>query len=312
MALLENIRLFVRVYELGSMSAAARDQRVSPAVASSRIAALEQHLAVRLFQRTTRSLRPTEHGEAFYAGAREVIEALEAAEGRVAAITGSVRGLLGVAAPLALGRRILAPRIPEFADAHPEVRLRLRLTDRNVDLTGEGLDLAVFLGTPEDSTLKLRKICDCRRVLVASPGYVAARGMPKTGADLLAGHECLILRFPGAAEFRWPLDTPEGTRRFAVTGRLDSDDGAVLTNWALAGRGIALKPLFEVAAHLASGALVEVCEAARPAPVQLVCLTTHRRLQDPKRKLFMDWAVPVLRDAVAAAEAHGPAVQEPR
>ena len=303
MALLENIRLFVRVHELGSMSAAARDQRVSPAVASSRIAALEEHLKVRLFQRTTRSLRPTEHGEAFYAGAREVIEALEAAEGRVAAITGSPRGLLSVAAPLTLGRWLLAPRVPEFADAYPEISLRLRLTDRTVDLTGEGLDLSVFLGTPEDSTLKIRKVCDCARVLVASPAYVAERGMPRTGDDLMAGHDCLILRYPGAAEFRWRLATPDGPRRFGVSGQLDSDDGDVLTDWALAGRGVALKPVFEVADHLASGALVEVCEQARPEPVQLACLYTHRRLQDPKRKLFLDWAAPVLRDAVSAAEA---------
>ena len=302
MALLENVRLFVRVYELGSMSAAARDQRISPAVASSRIGALEQHLKVQLFQRTTRSLRPTEHGEAFYLGAREVIEALEAAEGRVAAITGSPRGLLSVAAPLGLGRRLLAPCLPEFAAAYPEVSLRLRLTDRSVDLTGEGLDVAVFLGAPEDSTLKIRKVRDCRRVLVASPAYVARRGMPRTGEDLAKDHECLILRFPGAAEFRWTLVGAEGPRRFAVSGRLDSDDGEVLTGWALSGCGVTLKPIFEVADHLASGALVEVCAEARPEPVQLACLYTHRRLQDPKRKLFLDWVVPVLREATIAAE----------
>jgi DNA-binding transcriptional LysR family regulator len=150
MALLENIRLFVRVHELGSISAAARDQRTSPAVASSRMPALEGHLKVRLFQRTTRSLRPTERGEAFAAGAREVIEAPEAAEGRVAAITSRPRGLLSVAAPLSLGRRLLTPRLPEFVDAYPEGSLRLRLTDRTVDLPGEGLDLSVFLGAPEE------------------------------------------------------------------------------------------------------------------------------------------------------------------
>ena len=303
MALLENIRLFVRVYELGSMSAAARDQRVSPAVASSRVAALEQHLKVRLFQRTTRSLRPTEHGEAFYEGARAVIEELEAAEGRVAAITGRPRGLLHVAAPLGIGRRVLAPAVGAFLDAYPEVSLRLRLTDRGVGLTSEGLDLAFVLGTPEDSTLKIRSVCECRRVMVAAPSYVAARGHPASGDALVEeGHDCLILRYPGAAEFRWRLATQGGARRYPVAGRLDSDDGDVLTAWALEGRGVALKPLFEVAGHLASGALVEVGRETPPEPTQLACLYVHRRLQDPKRRLFMDWAVPMLRAAVAGAE----------
>ncbi|PRY95769.1 LysR family transcriptional regulator [Hasllibacter halocynthiae] len=311
MALLENIRLFVRVYELGSMSAAARDQRVSPAVASSRIAALEEHLKVRLFQRTTRSLRPTEHGEAFYDGAREVVEAVEAAEGRVAAITGSPRGLLSVSAPLRLGRRLLAPIVPSFMDDYPGLTMRLRLTDRGVELTAEGLDVAIILGTPEDSNLKIRKICDCRRVLVAAPSYVAERGMPRDGEALVRdGHECLILRYPGATEFRWLLRTPEGPRRFGVTGRLDCDDGATLMDWALMGRGIILKPLWEVAEAMAEGTLVQVAHETPPEPIQLACLYAHRRLQDPKRRLFMDWVAPRLRDLVAKAEARAP--QEPR
>ena len=307
MALLENIRLFVRVYDLGSMSAAARDQRISPAVASSRIAALEQHLQVRLFQRTTRTLRPTEHGEAFYGGAREVIEALEAAEGRVASITGSPRGTLHVSAPLGLGRRVLAPALPGFADLYPEIGLRLRLTDRGVELTTEGLDVAFLLGMPEDSTLKMRKIAECRRAMVAAPSYVAARGLPADGAAIVAeGHDCLVLRYPGATEFRWTLTTPDGPRPFAVAGRMDCDDGDVLTGWALAGRGIALKPVFEVTGHLASGALVEVAAATPPEPVRLAALYMHKRLQDPKARLLMDWAAPLLRDAIRDAEAQLP------
>jgi len=138
MSYLDNIRTFVRVYELGSMSAAGRDLRISPAVTSSRISQLEDHLGVRLFQRTTRSLTPTEQGKAFYRGATEVLEAVTSAEAEIASITDNPRGALYVAAPLGVGRRLIAPLVPEFLALYPEVSLRLRLSDRKIDLTTEG------------------------------------------------------------------------------------------------------------------------------------------------------------------------------
>ena len=262
MSYFDNIRTFVRVYELGSMSAAGRDLRISSAVTSSRISQLEERLGVRLFQRTTRSLSPTEHGKSFYRGATEILEAVESAEAKIVNVTEKLKGSLYVAAPLGVGRRLIAPQVPDFLAEYPEVSVRLRLTDRKVDLTTEGLDLSFFLGQPEDSTLRIRKIADVERLLCAAPSYIARRGMPADGDALIRdGHECLNLRFPGAQEFQWRLETPEGPRRFAVTGRYESDDGDVLTDWALSGQGIVMKPRFEVAEHLASGALVEVAQA---------------------------------------------------
>ena len=304
MSYLDNIRTFVRVYELGSMSAAGRDLRISPAVTSARISQLEDYLNVRLFQRTTRNLTPTEQGRAFYGGAREVLEALEQAEAQVATLTETPSGSLFVAAPLGVGRRLIAPEVPGFLDTYPEVRMRLRLSDRKVDLTTEGLDLVFFLGQPEDSTLRMRKIADVTRVLCAAPSYVAGRGCPASGEDLIAEkHECLNLRFPGATEFRWPLVTPEGTKRFAVTGRYESDDGDVLTDWALAGQGIVMKPVFEVAGHLAAGRLVPVARDTPPEPIQMACLFTHRRGQDQKTRLFMDYVTTRIGESIRAAEA---------
>ena len=298
MSYLENIRTFVRVYELGSMSAAGRDLRISPAVTSSRISQLEEHLSVRLFQRTTRSLTPTEQGQAFYGGACEVLESVENAEAHVVNITDNPKGSLFVAAPLGVGRRLIAPLVPAFLAEYPQVNVRLRLTDRKVDLTTEGLDLAFFLGQPEDSNLRIRKIADVTRVLCASPDYVAARGMPASGADLVADkHECLNLRFPGAPDFKWPLVTKDGVKRFSVSGRYESDDGDVLTDWALAGHGIAMKPAFEVSHHLADGRLVPVAGETPPEPIQMACLFTHRKRQDPKTRLFMEFVI----DRIAAA-----------
>lgn len=299
MSYLDNIRTFVRVYELGSMSAAGRDLRISPALTSSRISQLEDRLSVRLFQRTTRSLTPTEQGKAFYGGACEILESVEAAEAQVVNITDNPKGSLYVAAPLGVGRRLIAPQIPLFLAQYPGVSVRLRLTDRKVDLTTEGLDLAFFLGEPEDSTLRIRKIADVDRVLCASPEYIAERGAPQTGPDLLGRqHECLNLRFPGATEFQWRLQTAEGPKKFAVTGRYESDDGDVLTDWALSGHGIALKPVFEVVDYLADGRLVPVATKTPPVPIQMACLFTHRRRQDPKTRLFMDFVIDRIAETI--------------
>lgn len=300
MSYVANLRTFVRVYELGSMSAAGRDQRISAAVASSRIAELERHLGVRLFNRTTRSLQPTEQGTIFYKGAGRILETIEEAEAAVADVSRNPRGSLHVAAPLGLGKRLVAPLVPAFKDLYPEIDVRLRLSDRRVDVTAEALDLAFHLGPLEDSTLRVRPIADCRRMLVAAPGYLEGRPHPRTGQDLLGQrHACLLHRFPGAREFVWTLATPAGPQRFEVAGPLESDDGDVLTAWALAGRGIALKPVFEVAEALATGALVAVCEETPPYPVSLVCLYPHKRLQDPKSRLFLEFMVAALKQALA-------------
>jgi DNA-binding transcriptional LysR family regulator len=303
MSYIDNVRTFVRVFELGSMSAAARDQRISPAVASSRVSQLEAHLNVRLFQRTTRTLTATEHGRTFYDGARRILAAVEDAEAGVASMTLNPKGLLHVAAPLGVGRRLIAPLLPEFTAEYPLIDIRLRLSDRKIDLTAEGIDIRFFLGRPEDSNLRIRNIAECRRVLCAAPAYIAARGAPETGEDLITHeHSCLNLRFPGATEFQWEMMTPDGPKRYAVAGRLESDDGDVLVDWALAGHGIVLKPVFEVAAHLTSGALVPVAAATPPLPVQMACLFTHRRHQDPKTRLFMTYMAERIGAAVKAAD----------
>lgn len=301
MSYVNTIKMFVRVYELGSMSAAARDQRTSPAVASARISELEKHLGVRLFNRTTRTLQPTESGRLFYDGARKVLETIEEAEAAVTDAAKTPRGVLFVAAPLGVGRRFIAPHVPAFKDEWPLIDLRLRLSDRGIDVAAEGLDVAFHMGVLEDSNLKVRVIADCPRLLCAAPAYIARRGMPADGAALVQGrHDCLNLRFPGAREFQWTLVTPDGPQRFEIGGPFESDDGDVLTGWALDGRGVVLKPLFEVAEHIRSGALVPVATATPPLPVQLSALMPHRRLKDPKTRLFVDFIAARIRADMAA------------
>ena len=300
MALLENIRVFVRVVELGSLSAAGRDLRLSPAVASHRIKELEKHLGVRLFNRTTRQLQPTEQGTLFYQGSLEVLHALEQAEAAVAAVGGRPRGALRVTAPLGLGRQFLSPAIPAFHERYPEIDVRLRLSDHLIDLMREGVDAAIRLAVFSDSSFTMRKICDCERVLCASPAYLAARGTPKTPHDLLQ-HDCLLLRFAGSTQYQWTLLGPGGAQKLSVGGPFDADDGDVLTDWALAGRGIVMKPLFEVAAHMRAGALAPVLPRYATEPATLAMIYPHRRLLAPKVKVFADHMVPLLAGAVKEA-----------
>lgn len=290
MAYLDNIAVFVRVVELGNLSAAGRDLRISPAVASNRIKELEKHLGVRLFNRTTRQLSPTEHGRVFYEGARKVLEAVAQADAAVSALSGQPRGTIRVTAPLGIGRRLIASGIPDFHDRYPDIEVRLRLSDRQVDIMKEGIDVAFRLGHLEDSSLRMRGIMDCERVLAAAPAYLENRGEPKTPQDLLSDkHDCLMLRYPGAQEFVWTLKTPEGPRKFEVRGPFDSDDGDVVTGWALAGRGIICKPRFDIERYLADGQLKIVLPENPPLPVQLAAVYPHKNFQDPKVRLLLDF-----------------------
>ncbi|WP_099824503.1 LysR family transcriptional regulator [Oceaniglobus indicus] len=298
MPYLESLKVFVRVVELGSITAGGRDLRLTPAVASNRIKELERRLDVRLFNRTTRKLTPTEVGHAFYDHARLVVQSLENAEAAISDFSRHPHGTVHVTAPLGVGKRLVAPLIPEFVDAYPEVSVRLRLSDRKVDLLEDGLDVALFVGRPPDSTLKLRKIMDTPRVLCAAPAYLAKRGVPQTPDDLLR-HNCLLLRFPRSPEWFWTLTTARGPMRLDVSGSYDSDDGDVLTLWALAGRGVINKPRFEIAEHLKSGALVEILPETPPEPSLFGCLYPHRRLQDNKVRLFIDFLLAGCRKQLA-------------
>lgn len=290
MSYLDNLRIFVRVVELGNLSAAGRDQRASPAVASNRIKELEKHLGVRLFNRTTRKLTPTEHGHIFYTGAVKILEAVEEAEAAVADVLQNPRGSIRITAPLGFGRRLIASGIPEFHDKYPDIEVRLRLSDHEIDLMSEGVDVAFKLGILENSNLRMRGIMNLERVICAAPEYLEKRGTPQTPDELLTGnHDCLLLRFPGSKEFYWTFQTPEGLRKLEVSGPYDTDDGDVLTQWALTGRGIINKPLFEVKDYIKQGQLRVILADTPPVGVQLAAIYPHKRFQDPKVRLIIDF-----------------------
>lgn len=279
------------------MSAAGRQLRLSPAVVSHRIQSLEAHLGVRLLNRTTRRVQPTEQGLAFYQASLEVIAAVERAENVAAGAGGAPQGTLRVTAPLGFARRILAPLVPAFQAAHPQVTLQLRLSEHIIDLLTESVDVAIRMAILSDSSLIARKITDCERILCAAPAYLSQAGMPEKPEDLL-DHNCLLLRFPGSQQYRWTLQSADGPQTLSVRGSFDADDGEVLTDWALAGLGIAMKPLWEVAEHLREGRLVPLLTDHPPEPATLSILYPHRRLLPARVKAFADFAVPRLAQEV--------------
>ena len=263
----DEIRTAFQVARRGTVSGAAEELGVHHATVIRHIDALEGRLGVKLFQRHARGYTPTEAGHVFYDEAKAVLAALENAEARVASFSHTPRGAIRVTAPPGVGRRIVAPLVPGFSDAYPETEVRMRLSDRKVDILVDGLDVAFFIGDPGNSNMKLRKIADCDRVLCAAPDYLARCGTPLRPDDLLDGaHNCLLLRYPRSPEYFWTLQTPTGPLKLEVRGRYDADDGDVLTDWALSGRGVVNKPRFDVQHHLAAGRLVEILTDTPPMP----------------------------------------------
>ena len=298
MAILENINVFIRCVELGSFSSAGRSLGLSAAVVSHRIKMLEQHLGCRLFHRTTRQMRLTEQGGVFHERCVEIREAVERAEASVVDASNTPRGSLKITAPLGLGRCVVTPLVARFRMEYPLIDVRLRLSDYLVDILMESIDIALRMAVMEDSSLTMRKIADVERVLVGSPEYLARRGRPSRPDDLF-NHECLLLRFPGGQQVRWTLREADNARQLPVFGAADADDGDVLTQWALLGMGIALKPIFEIAEHLKSGALEPVLTDFPPAPLTLGVLYPYPRAMPGKVRAFADMLVPETRAFIA-------------
>jgi DNA-binding transcriptional LysR family regulator len=285
--MLENFRSFARTVECGSFSEAGRRMRVSANVVSQRIQSLEAHLGCRLFNRTTRNMSLTEQGRIFYDHVIDALQIIETAEANIGELGAMPRGAIRVAAPLGLGRRLVAATAAAYQDAHPQIDVHLRLSEHRLDIIAESVDLALQFATFADSSMIMRKIADAERVLCASPAYIERWGMPMTPSDLVH-HQCLLLRFPGSREFRWTLSHEGEEISVQISGHLDADDGDVLTSWALDGRGIVLKPVFEIADVLAQGRLVPVLVSSPPPPATLAVLYPARRLLPLKVKTFAD------------------------
>lgn len=254
---LSQLRLFLRVADAGSMSAAARDLRLSPAAASAALKRLEARVQVRLVERSTRSLRLTPEGELLREHAQAALGLLDDAHALLGRQRERLEGEIHVAAPSDLGRTLVAPLLDDFIAKHPAVRVALYLSDALVDLPRRGVDVALRYGELADSALVARRLHTTERVLVAAPAYLDARGRPQEPADL-ARHNALVLQVAGRPQVAWTLRRGSHEVRVAVQGDRRCDDGAMVRQWALGARGIAVKSGLDVLDDLNSGRLERV------------------------------------------------------
>lgn len=283
---LKQIDAFVTVATRGSLSAAARLLGVTPAIIGRRLDALESRLGVKLLIRTTRRMSITFEGEAFLEDCQRILADLSNAEASVSAGGVKASGHLKVSAPAGFGRLHVAPLLMRYLEANPEVTANLDLSDRIVDLVNESIDCAVRIGDLPDSSLVSLRLGEMRRMVVASPAYLARLGRPERLEDL-AGHNCFSLGPQRGWVFRDP-ENPEKPLTLKVSGNLECNDGAVLHEWALAGHGLSWRSFWEVGEDLRAGRLVAVLEAFAAPAVGIFAVFPERRHLPLRVRLFID------------------------
>jgi DNA-binding transcriptional LysR family regulator len=254
---LEGLAIFARVAELRSFAGAAEALALSKATVSKAVARLEQRLGARLFNRTSRRLALTDLGRGLAQRAAALLADAEAVEADALAQSATPRGVVRLAAPMSFGLRKVAPLLPEFLTVFPEVSIDLHLSDALVDVIGEGFDVALRIGVLPDSSLRARRLCPVRRLVVGAPSYFARRGRPTHPAHL-AEHACLGYAYLATPDI-WRFVNAAGEAvSLRPAGPLRANNADALTGALLAGLGIAVQPDFVVDEALASGALEAV------------------------------------------------------
>ena len=303
---------FVSVATKGSLTAAAKAEGVAPAIMGRRLDALEEHLGVKLLVRTTRRITLTHEGSAFLEDCQRLLADVANAEASVSEGGVKASGHLRITAPAGFGRRHVAPLVPRFRELHPDVTISLNLSDRVVDLAGEGFDCAVRVGDMPDSSLVSVRLADNRRLCVATPRYLQQHGTPRHPAEL-ARFDCLTLSSDASQTRGWAFRLPRNAQgrpqegvlpdagvpkedagagevvHFKPGGPLDCSDGQVLHDWCLAGYGIAWRSTWEVEAEIAAGLLVPVLEAFSAPPNGIYVVFPQRKHLPLRLRLWMDY-----------------------
>jgi DNA-binding transcriptional LysR family regulator len=293
----QELRVFIAVADCGGLARAATAIRSSPPAVTRTLASLEERLGIRLFDRTTRSLRLTEPGTKFLDEARRILGDLEAAEQDMAGQSNAVSGNLTLTTSLTFGRAMLQPIISDFIDAHPHITVSLLLFDRVVDLIDEGFDLAVRIASLPDSSLVSRHVGDVRRLLVASPAYLYKHGSPKTPEDLKSHAVIGQTAFMPNRELRYfKAGKPA---RITLPIRFEINDAHACIGAAEQDKGITIVMSYMVIDALRKGRLVPVLNKFRPPPVPVNLIYAQRRIVAPKIRAFIDFAAPRLSAALS-------------
>jgi DNA-binding transcriptional LysR family regulator len=292
---LREMEMFVRVGESGSFSAAARDFGMGQPAVSKTIAGLEDRLGVRLLVRSTRRLSPTEAGMAFYERALRAITETNEAEAAAHGAAARLEGRLRILAPVTFARLHVVPKLGSFLDAHPSLRLELVMDDRMVDLLAENIDAGFRLGVLSDSALPARKLAQADRLVVASPDYLARRGVPKTPADLLKHDAIIYGQGVGGQEWIFHRGTSEKSVKLKPRLMLSAAEG--VREAVLNGQGFAISSRWMFAPEIASGAVVSVLQEWSLPPMDLWVIYPSGRLSSAKARAFAKWFEDIIRRA---------------
>ncbi len=286
---LNELSFFAKVVEAGSFTGAARALRVPKATVSRKVASLETRLGARLLHRTTRRIRLTELGEAYYRRCAEIMLSVEDAQMLAAGFLSAPRGRLRLSAPVAFGSTILADWLTEFLAATPEVEAEVLLSNQYVDLLAEGIDVAFRAGPLQESSLVARKLGPVPYVICAAPHYLEQQGTPHQPSDLRR-HSCIgLLGLP--QRDRWQLSGPGGMEPAEVAGRMVCDDVLFARRAALQGAGVAYLPGFLVAEDFRNGSLVQLMKSFSLPQRDLFAVYPSRNYLAPPVRVFLDFVV---------------------
>jgi DNA-binding transcriptional LysR family regulator len=291
---LDDLRIFVATVEARNFTAAADRLQLSKQFVSRRVMALEASLGVRLLVRNTRKLAVTDLGYEFYERATRILADVADAELAMSSQRAYPRGLLRVSAPLSFGMVHLSPLVGAFLSSNPEVRIDMELSDRVVDVVGEGYDMALRIGTLADSTLIAQKLAEFRMIACCSPVYRDTRRLPMAPADL-ARHPCLL--YGEEARTGWRFEIDGAVRHIEVHGPLRANNGEVIRDAAIAGTGVALLPEFIIEGALKNGQLVPLLEAFASPPLTLYAVYPQHRQSSVTIRAFTQF----LRERFAKA-----------
>jgi DNA-binding transcriptional LysR family regulator len=280
---LDAMRIFVAVAKLESFAEAARQLRLSPSVVTRSIAQIEDHLGLTVLSRTTRSVRLTERGQAYLQSCEQILQDIDSAERRARGENAAPRGELHVAAPLVFGRLHVLPVIEKLLGAHQALSVRLSLSDRNAHLVDENIDVTVRIGELADSSFVAVKLGAVRRVVVASPAYLARRGVPASPGDL-AGHD--LIAFEGLeATNEWRFDAPDRLIRLQPRLTVNSADAAIAA--AEAGIGITRTLSYQAQAAVMAGRLVPILQDFAPPASPVSAIYPARRIASANVAAFV-------------------------
>jgi DNA-binding transcriptional LysR family regulator len=287
---ISDLRLFIRMATAGSLSETARRLNSSLPAMSRRLAAMEARLGVRLIDRGTRRFVLTEEGSVLYERGVGILAELDATEAEIAANVSAPQGHLRVGAPLEIGRRRIAPLIAEFSRRYPRVSIELVLNDSHVDVVGDDLDVGLLIDVPTDGNVISRQLLSSRRVVCASPAYIAEHGVPETPEDLL-GHDCIRLVRGRHVFDCWTFAEHGKPRQVQVRGTLLTNNAEVMHGWVLMGRGFALKALWDIEDELSDGRLVEVLAPFAHNAINLYAVYPTRTHLPLRVRVFLDFVI---------------------